>query len=111
MALWEEGHPYNFAHVFRLRGPADVPALHEAIQTACQAAGVGKLVLDRKGRRYFYEPAQSIDLCEMRDEHPSLASFWRTIADELNRAFPSEPHHPVRWWVRDDPQPGAHFLV
>ena len=111
MALWEEVRPYNFAHVIRLRGPADAVLLHEAIQTACQVAGVGKLVLDREGRRYFYEPAETVQLCEMKSEDSSLETFWRTIADEINRAFPEEPHHPVRWLVRDDPGSGSHFLV
>jgi len=111
MALWEEVRPYNFAHVIRLRGPANPVLLHEAIQTACHVAGVGKLVLDREGRRYFYEPAESVQLCEMKSEDSSLEPFWRTIADELNRAFPAEPHHPVRWLVRDDPSSGSHYLV
>ena len=111
MALWESVRPYNFAHVFRLRGRADAASLQEAIRGACRAAGLGVLVLDRRRRRYRYEPAEGIALREMQGEDPGLERFWKTVAAEIDRPFPGEPHHPIRWWVRDDPAGGSHFLA
>ena len=109
MALWESVRPYNFAHVFRLRGPADAASLQEAVRAACRDAGLGVLVLD--GRRYRYEPAEDITLGEMEGEDPGLERFWKTVAAEIDRPFPAGPHHPIRWWVRDDPANASHLFV
>jgi hypothetical protein len=109
MALWEQAHPYNGGHAVRLRGRADSRALHEAILTACRAAGVGKLVVDRN--RYWYEPLDAVELREIRSGGASLDLLERAITEEINRAFPLEPHHPVRWFVLDQPETASHWLA
>lgn len=111
MALWEDEHPYNAGHMVRLRGQADVAALQAAIQTACQLAGVGKLVLDRERKRYQYEPAESIDLSEIQSGDSAVETLCRTVTEQINTPFPDEPHHPVRWLVLDDLKTDSHFLV
>jgi hypothetical protein len=111
MALWEEAHPYNAAHLVRLRGRADVPRLQWAVQTACEAAGVGNLVLDRQGRRYHFEPAERIALQPVCGGGPLAERLHAVITEQMNMAFPDEPNHPVRWMVLEDPGSDSHFLI
>ncbi len=111
MALWEERHPYNAAYVVRLRDRADVERLRHAIQAACRQAGVGRLVLDRRRRRYHYEPADAIDLAELGGGESARATVDRIVSEELSAPFPAEPHHPVRWKVVDDPETTSHFVL
>lgn len=111
MALWEEIHPYNAAHVVHLRGRANVTLLQATIQDACQLAGVGRLVLD-PGRVYFhYEPGEYVELRELKSKGPVIETLHQTVSEELNTPFPDEPSHPVRWLVLDDPKAETHFLV
>jgi condensation domain-containing protein len=111
MALWEQAHPYNGGHAVRLDGPADKPALHEAILLACRTAGVGNLVVDREANMYWYEPLDAVELREIRSDEPECDLLQRTITDEINRAFPLGAHHPVRWCLLDRPGSGWHWLV
>ncbi|HET7853346.1 MAG TPA: condensation domain-containing protein [Candidatus Methylomirabilis sp.] len=111
MAMWEEMHPYNAAHVVHLRGRGNVARLHAAIQGACQMAGVGKLLLDLKEFHYHYEPAEYVELREIKGKDPVIETLRQAVEGELNTPFPDEPHHPVRWLVLDDPKTETHFLV
>jgi NRPS condensation-like uncharacterized protein len=111
MALWEEAHPYNAGQVVHLRGRADVAVLQAAVQAACQASGVGRLVLDRRKGRYHYEPVESVALREIESRGHVTETLCRVISEELNIRFPDEPHHPVRWLVLDDAKTESHFLV
>lgn len=111
MALWEEVHPYNAVVVLHLRERADVARLQAAVQTGCQLAGVGKLVLDPRRRRYHYEPVESIDLRQITSSVSAVESLGRIVTVELNAPFPHGPHHPVRWLVLDDPQTDSHYLL
>jgi len=111
MAIWEEMHPYNAAHVVHLRGRGNVARLHAAIQGACQMAGVGKLLLDLKEFHYHYEPAEYVELREIKGKDPVIETLRQAVEGELNTPFPDEPHHPVRWLVLDDPKTETHFLV
>jgi len=111
MALWEEIHPYNGAHVVHLRGRGNVALLQAAIQGACQRAGVGKLALDLRKFHFHYEPAEYVELREIKGKDPVIEALRQTINEELNTPFSDEPHHPVRWMVLDDPKTETHFLV
>jgi len=111
MAIWEEMHPYNAAHVVHLRGRGNVARLHAAIQGACQMAGVGKLLLDLKEFHYHYEPAEYVELREIKGKDPVIETLRQAVEGELYTPFPDEPHHPVRWLVLDDPKTETHFLV
>jgi len=110
-ALWEDGQPYNAAHIVHLRGPADVPRLQWAVQSACQVAGVGKLVLDRERRQYHFEPAEAIELHHIRGNGSPTESLHEIIDEQMNTAFPDEPNHPVRWMVLEDAGSDSHFLI
>ena len=93
MAYWEIAHPYNAGQVVRLDGRADVPALQAAIQTACQHAGVGMLVLDRH-RLGLIDEAMQNKILEARkafrenlpeDAKSSIAFFGREhLTPQLN---------------------------
>lgn len=111
MALWEEVEPYNASHVLRLRGRADIPRLHAAVQTACRLAGVETLVVDREKNRYHYEPTESIELREVESGDSVVETLCRTVNEEMNTPFPEGPHHPLRWLVLDDRKSGSHYLV
>jgi len=111
MAQWEEVEPYNAAHVVRLRGRINAASLREAIQTACQVAGVGAFVLDREKNCYRYAPTDGIELREIEASHSAEEILHRTITEEMNTPFPETPGHPLRWMVLDDPRSDSHFLA
>ncbi len=111
MAQWEEVEPYNAGHVVCLRGRAEVSSLRAAIRTACQAAGVGAFVLDRRRNCYRYAPTDDIELREIEGGDSPEAALHRTITEEMNSPFPAAPSHPLRWQVLDDPRSGSHLLV
>lgn len=111
MALWEEAHPYNAGCVVRLCGRANLRSLQEAVETASRMAGVGKLVLDKRKRRYRYEPVDTIELSEIDRGDSPLRSLWAKVTEQINARFPDEPRHPLRWYVLDDPESNSHFLV
>ncbi|HLB14341.1 MAG TPA: WS/DGAT domain-containing protein [Burkholderiales bacterium] len=111
MACWETAHPYNAGQVVRLDGRADVPALEAAIQTACQQAGVGTLVLDRHRRRYGYDRAGSIQLEVIVPGDSPADTLRRALTESLNATFPDGPHHPIRWSILEDPGTGSSLLI
>jgi len=111
MAYWEIAHPYNAGQVVRLDGRADVPALQAAIQTACQHAGVGMLVLDRHRRCYRYERAESIPLEVIALEESPTDTLRRALTEFINAGFPDAPHHPIRWSILDDAGTASCSLI
>jgi len=111
MTYWETVHPYNAGQVVRLDGRVDVPALQAAIQTACQHAGVGTLVLDRHRRRYRYDRAESIQLEVIAPGESPADTLRRALTESLNARFPDGPHHPVRWSILEDPGTGSSLLT
>jgi len=111
MAYWETAHPYNAGQVVRLDGRVDVPALQAAIQTACQHAGVGTLVLDRHRRRYGYDRAGSIQLEVIVPGDSPADTLRRALTESLNARFPDGPHHPIRWSILEDPGTGSSLLI
>jgi len=111
MTYWETAHPYNAGQVVRIAGRVDVRALQAAIQTACQQAGVGTLVLDRHRRRYRYDRAESIRLEVIAPGESPADTLRKALTESLNARFPDGPHHPVRWSILDDPGTGSSLLV
>lgn len=111
MAYWETAHPYNAGQVVRLDGRADVPALRAAIQTACQHAGVGTLVLDRQRRRYRYDRAESIPLEVIVAGESPADTLRSALTESINAGFPDGPHHPIRWSILDDAGTDSCFLI
>ena len=115
MALWEEFHPYNAAHVLRLQGRAEPDRLREAIENATVVSGVGAITVDADGRSYRYGPAGAAEVreavrCVTADGEEALQAVASALTAELNRPF-EEGRHPVRWIVLDDPATATHFLV
>ncbi len=111
MVHWEAVHPYNAGQVVRLNGQVDVPSLREAIQTACQDAGVGTLVLDADRRRYRYDRAEQIALEEIAPAESPVDALQRMLTESLNARFPEGPHHPIRWSILEDRRSDSYFLV
>ncbi|MGH8702814.1 MAG: hypothetical protein ACREVR_16800 [Burkholderiales bacterium] len=111
MAYWETAHPYNAGQVVRLDGRVDVPALQAAIQTACQHAGVGTLVLDRHGRRYRYDRAESIRVEVVAPGESPGDTLRIALTESINAGFPDRPHHPIRWSILDDAGTDSCFLI
>jgi len=111
MAYWEAAHPYNAGQVVRLNGRVDIPLLREAIQTACQDAGVGTLVLDNDRRRYRYDRAERIPLEEIAPDEFHADTLQRALTKSLNARFPEGPHHPIRWSILEDRRSDSYFLI
>jgi hypothetical protein len=111
MTYWETAHPYNAGQVVRLDGRIDARTLQAAIQTACQHAGVGTLVIDRHRRRYRYDRAESIRLEVIAPGESPADALRKALTESLNARFPDGPHHPVRWSILDDPGTGSSLLI
>lgn len=111
MAYWEAVHPYNAGQVVRLNGRVDISLLREAIQTACQDAGVGTLVLDNDRRRYRYDRAERIPLEEIAPDEFHADTLQRALTESLNARFPDGPHHPIRWSILEDRRSDSYFLI
>jgi len=111
MAHWEAAHPYNAGQVVHLNGRVDIPSLREAIQTACQDAGVGTLVLDDDRRRYRYDRAERIPLDEIVPDEFHADTLRRALTESLNARFPEGPHHPIRWSILEDRRSDSYFLI
>ncbi len=111
MAHWEAAHPYNAGQVVRLDGRVDIPLLRAAIQTACEDAGVGTLVLHDDRRRYRYDRAGRIPLEEIAPDDFHADALRRALTESLNARFPEGPHHPIRWSILVDRGSDSYFLI
>jgi hypothetical protein len=112
MLLWEDSHPYNAAHVVRVRGPADVAAWRRAVEAAAGRAGLGRLVIDRARASCSLEPAGPIEVRTIeRGKAPAVEALWEAVRADMNAPFPGGPHHPVRWSIVDDSGSGSHYLA
>ncbi len=111
MAHWEAVHPYNAGQVVRLNGRVDIPLLRAAIQTACEDAGVGTLVLHDDRRRYRYDRADQIALEEIAPAEFPADALERMLTESLNARFPEGPHHPIRWSILEDRGSDSYFLI
>ena len=111
MVLWEELHPYNACHIVRLKGKVNETSLYEAIKEACRFSGLGNLTVDKKNRCYHYEPQLNIELFAIERRNNPLQAMEKAVTAEMNRPFPSGPHHPIRWYYLNDPQSYSHFLI
>ena len=112
MLLWEEAHPYNAAHILRLEGPSNPAALEAALREAVRSAGVETLFVDRRSSRCRWSPGGEVRLrvLEPREEARDDALRDAVVAD-MDRPFPEEPCHPVRWSVLDDRASACHDVI
>jgi len=111
MLEWDRIHPYNAVHAIALAGRSDVLALRGAVQRACAALGVGELAVDRNHRTYRYRSVEDIQIRQVPGGRSSEQTLHTIICEEMNKAFPTQPHFPLRWIVFDDAENDAHFLV
>lgn len=103
MGRWERIHPYNAGHVVRVRGPLHGERLRESIVRQCQACGVGELVLNDRKSEFHYRPLEPLSLDFVETSIENRGALDPRFARELNRPFPIEPHHPLRWFaIRQD---------
>ena len=92
MRRWDAVHPYNAAQAIRLRGPADLPRLEAAWQSALSATGLGAVAF--AGRRYRFEPAG-----QPAGVRQCAASLAEHVSAELNRPFADPAEPPLRPFV------------
>ena len=112
MLLWEEAHPYNAAHIVRLEGRADPGALEAAIREAVRSAGVETLLVDGRSSLCRWSPGGEVRLRVLEAAAGAPDDALRSsVAGDMDRPFPLEPCHPVRWSVLDDPRSGCHELI
>jgi hypothetical protein len=111
MSAWDAIHPYNAVHVVSLAGRADAPALQEAVRRACRAVGVGKLAVDTRAGTYRYLPFEDITVRQRPAGCDAGHALCAVISEEMNGAFPTGPHVPLRWTVFDDALNNEHFVL
>ena len=107
MGRWEATHPYNAAHIVRLRGSPDCRLLQCAIEAACSSAGIGELAVDYERGHLKYHNASTIQL----EQIPEGADLNQFVSEQTNIPFPKGLHHPLRWAVlrADDGQ--SYYLL
>ena len=112
MLLWEEAQPYNAAHILRLEGPSNPAALEAALREAVRSAGVETLFVDRRSSRCRWNPGGEVRLRVLEPAEKSRDDALRSaVAADMDRPFPEEPCHPVRWSVLDDRESGCHDVI
>ena len=107
MGRWESVHPYNAAHIIRLRGSPDFQSLQRAIETGCSAAGVGELAVDYERGELTYHDAQSVSL----EQLPDGADLHQVVSEQTNNPFPKGWHHPLRWGLLRAADRRSYFLL
>ena len=106
---WEQVHPYNAAHVMRLRGVPELQVISRSWGESLEAAGLGRVSIDPVTRRRFHHETLNGDLvrypvrilCPKTD----LAEY---LSAELNRPFDDPGEPPFRPFVL--PTEGAYRL-
>jgi len=88
MLRWRGLYPYNAVHVAELPGALDVPRLEAAIETHLAAAGITRLALDARRRRYEYAGgAVRVALPIHEAEGDAPGRLVREIERQLNEPF------------------------
>lgn len=88
MLRWDEIHPYNAAHVVRLKATLDVPRLREAIRRTLAASGLGRLSLSANERAFQYDSeATEIEPTVLPPGSDSFATLVAELERQLNTPF------------------------
>lgn len=110
MGCWNELHPYNSAHIYKLAGPAQPDRLRAAIREVNQRMQLGMTELSADGRRYRHET----DLDPQVEVLPAGADPETRLAEVtaggLNTPFARPRDRFVRWMVLDAGAE-AHYLA
>jgi hypothetical protein len=111
MLAWEEAHPYNAAHLVKLAGPANVPALHAAITRVLAQSGIGRLHVNKKANRLHFDAGRQPLICVARADHDIDQEALGELAESMNLRFSDAPHDPFRWLLIDESNGRWHVLV
>lgn len=101
MRMWDQVHPYNAAHAFRLEGDADIQRITEAWQTTLRSMGIGWISV--KGDYFAHVPAQAPVYVA-----PPGATLDQVVSDEMNVRMNAEEGSPFRLFIV--PESGAHCI-
>jgi NRPS condensation-like uncharacterized protein len=110
MLQWNDLHPYNVVHAFRVPAELDWERLTKAVNGTLEAHGLTGLALNRDRGTYRYHGGAAA--CEIKKipvwENPREA-FCAEIERQLNKAFvQGERFSPFRFFVL--PEPDAFWL-
>ena len=106
MLQWNDLHPYNVVHVFRIPAALDLERLKKAVNGTLEAQGLTGLTLDRKRGTFHYHGGPASD--EIRTivvETEPHAALCAEIERQLNTAFvQDERFSPFRFFVVPEPE-------
>ena len=96
---WRDMHPYVAVHMVSVAHALEPARLKESIADLLEAAGLARIALDRRQKRFEFRPGPAaIDLAVLEGGHDPGMVARAEIERQLNGAFPSEgTFTPFRW--------------
>ena len=112
MLQWSELSPYNAVHAYKLAGPVDTRALHDAICETYDLCRIGIAEIDANADRVWYRHTRdaSPTLEMVGGEGTAEQRLDARIADEVNRPFDRPVCKPFRIGVIDA-GPASHYIT
>jgi hypothetical protein len=107
---WRDMHPYVAVHMVSVAHPLEPARLKESIAERLEAAGLARIALDRRRKRFEFRPGPAaLNLAVLQGgEQPGMVARAE-IERQLNAAFPSEgTFTPFRFFAIDG---GATFQL
>jgi hypothetical protein len=103
MRRWRELHPYNPVHVLRIAAPLDLPRLQACLAARLQAARLGELAIDARGRHLRRGPGRPEPRLAVVPPRPdAAAAIDRAIESAFNEPFAADDPTPLRGFVVED---------
>jgi len=100
---WRELHPYVAVHMVRVAHRLEAARLRETIGTRLEAAGLARIALDARAKRFEFRPGPAtVDLAVLQRGEDAEAAARTEIERQLNAAFPPEgTFTPFRFFAVD----------
>jgi hypothetical protein len=103
MRRWRELHPYNPVHVLRVAAPLDLPRLRACLAAQLQAARLGELAIDARGRQLRRGPGRPEPRLAIVPPRPDAATAVdRAIEAAFDEPFADTDPSPLRGFVVDE---------